>query len=146
MAMWQIYGASHASVAIQTRYAKLRDALPNWVRFGVVNYIDEDQDSANATGIFQPLVSKRKAFEYEREVRGILWANSKWPGEAEFIKSVEQPTGLLVPVKNLQQVLEQIRIHPDAPLWLQQVIAAATEKYECATPTSPSPLGRGPIW
>ncbi len=71
-AMWSLYLKSNDGVAVQSNVQRLIDSLshyPEEVWISKVSYLDYDRDYMPRVG---PLVSKRKSFEHERELRVLI--------------------------------------------------------------------------
>jgi hypothetical protein len=74
MAMWRLYGEQNKSIAIQSTYEKLHNAVTEYVTLGLVEYIDYEKDTMfEGKQYGAPIFFfKRKAFEFEHELRGIM--------------------------------------------------------------------------
>jgi hypothetical protein len=79
-AMWRLYLKSDEGLAIQTRYATLREAVTDeTISFmGVVRYIDYEKQWFQEGNVLTAFMHKRRSFEHEREVRIIV---PKWPAD-----------------------------------------------------------------
>ena len=76
-AMWRLYGATGAGIAIESTSERLeaatKDAAPHAVHIDPVRYMDFDQDPIDKGG-HRHLMGfiKRKSFEHERELRAVV--------------------------------------------------------------------------
>ena len=72
-AMWRLYGSAGGSVAIQTTYGKLADALPDEAYMGMVRYISYGLENwIDQSFVISPFMYKRREFEHEKEVRALI--------------------------------------------------------------------------
>jgi hypothetical protein len=99
LAMWRLY---ENAIAIQSTFARLVEAPANCpcdVRVGKVHYIvpGEDPFTSDRMDIFTPWLHKHRGFEYEQELRAIIWDTPEGV-ERELDGSVRAPvdTGALV--------------------------------------------------
>jgi hypothetical protein len=85
--MWKIYMPSGAGIAIRSDYGRLTNCFlePNVKDTPIytkkVKYIDYQRETINAQNILNPVIHKRKNFEYENEIRAYspLYPNNKIP-------------------------------------------------------------------
>lgn len=114
-AMWRLYsGGNNNSIAIQTTYQRLYDSIgrdPS-VSIGKINYKDYSHEFF---GINNAIWCKRKAFDYEKEVRAIVT-------EEKTTHGVEMPVDVNVLIENLY-------VSPYAPEWFYNVVKSVVEKY-----------------
>lgn len=82
-AMWKMYSTNvNNAIAIQTDFKKLKNELGVDVSINKVKYIEYSKQFANINDAF---LRKRKAFEYENEVRAIFHSIAKrGSGGAEY--------------------------------------------------------------
>ena len=73
-AMWKLYSKSNEAIAIQSTYTILKESLYDNedIFIGLVSYIDYDKEWLPEGNHFYPFVHKRKSFEHERELRGLI--------------------------------------------------------------------------
>jgi hypothetical protein len=143
MAMWKIYSNTEG-LAIQSTYKRLCKSFEGYtdtdVWNGKVKYIDYGNDPILLYNANQPFVYKRKAFEYERELRVAI---SKYPlqsivrPDANIHNWLTSPPvsideqlsdGLQVPV-NLGLLVERIVVSPSAQKWFLNLVKSTTVKY-----------------
>ncbi len=124
-AMWRLYTKSNAIIAIQTTYAKLRNALPASFHIGEVNYIDHKTYINDEKEGFFSIMCKRKSFEHERELRICFVDSYEFQQDSKDAQRflTGNNTRLLesVPV-DLQVLIESVRVAPGEPAWLVELI------------------------
>lgn len=133
MIMWEIYGKSENSVAIKTNSSKLKNSfnLESVMRFSLlvalddVEYIDFDS-IPSLQNSRQPFFFKRPHFDFEKEVR--LFITSK-----DHHSSENAPLGYKIPI-DLNILIEEVYIHPDAAQWFFDAINDLVKKYDLSVP------------
>lgn len=132
-AMWKLYTNSKESVAIRSTYNKLVESFPESVDAVAVQYIDyEDSSFAWPFGEHSSsmtLAYKRKSFEHENEVRFIVANN--WPlnGDGGFdVSKINPDKGMEMPI-DVNNVIEEILISPEAEDWIYEVVRAVVNKF-----------------
>ncbi len=117
-AMWRLYSTEpEYAVAIGTTAGRLAKSIESHVTVGRVRYIDYSRQYPHVS---YPHLFKRKAFEHEHEVRGIIIN--------ELCKR-DSVAGLSVGV-DLQQLILSVRVSPLAPDWFSDVVRDVTDRYE----------------
>ncbi len=183
MALWKIYGDAGA-VAIRSSYRRLRSALPcltddalssgqGDVKFnemgrpqvvqhldiGRIRYLDYDTAVVPNAYVWSSLLCKRIAFEYEKEVRIFVLADSAREMEVlnqermngnhdgdshSAIAKTMYPQGIEVPI-NLDNVIEAIYLSPLAKQEMMTVVLDACTKHGLSAElVRPSSLVRVP--
>lgn len=126
-AMWKLYLKSDEGIAIQSTYARLKGSMlgDENVHLGIIKYIDYDVDFIDETNAYHVLMSKRKSFEHEREVRALL---TRYPtGELGFnLLPEEQGVPIRVDIENL---IEKIYIAPSTPDWFANLVKSIIKRY-----------------
>lgn len=137
-AMWKIYSAPSAGVAIKTDFGSLADAFTSKVpvNIGSVHYIDYETDKIPDQSPDGPFLRKRYHFEHEREVRAIVV--SQLPLE-------EHDSGMSLPV-DLSTLVHEVVVSPLAQNWLAELVKSVATKYGLAAPVIASSLADGPSW
>ena len=145
-AMWKLYGTVAGSIAIQSTYQKLVDALPNDVYMGMVQYKDygSSEDWIPGGNIMYPLIHKRREFEYESEVRAFIWTINVL-SEHRLKKRDDKPPGINVDI-DIDKVVETIRVQPTTPGWARQAIEKLLKRYGWAIKAIPSQIDIEPIY
>ena len=75
-AMWRLYSARNAGVAVRSTFARLRDsfsATKDSVRLGTIKYVEDyDADIVQGAAFELPIVLKRQSFQHEAELRAVI--------------------------------------------------------------------------
>ena len=137
MALWKVYGGSEGSVAIRSSIGSLKEVFPEVLdtdqrslvlqTIRMVRYIDYRTTHPELNDLAAPLIYKRLAFSFEREVRVIrqeLLARPRpeTPGVAEWqIGSRHPELGLEIEV-DLNKLIHSIHLAPNSPPWVLSVI------------------------
>jgi hypothetical protein len=150
-AMWSLYSHENAGIAIQSTTKRLSDCFNDnnediiWI--GKVQYLDFSKDWMNEwNNLFQAFVTKRKSFEYEKEIRAVtclpddnvsrhLLANGATE-ENNVFSSRERtvnPKELTDKGKyvsaNLHVLVEKVYVAPYAEPWFEEVVESLLSKY-----------------
>lgn len=133
-AMWKIYAPHTLGVCVSLEYAALASALPNDLYIGLVNYADYDSDYIDTNNLFSPIMTKRRAFEHEREVR-IVHVDMQWGSS-----SVEGRTAAIEIGSRLE-----VHTHPYAPSWYFDVVKDVTARYTDKIEVMRSKLSNRPL-
>ena len=132
-AMWKIYSMNVSNaVAIQTTAEHLYLALnrSSYITIGKVKYIDYNKQYTPINGSFW---FKRKAFEYENEVRAVITS------------AKNQGNGIGIPV-DIDTLIDCIYISPYAPRWFENVVQSIVEKYSVSKPIRYSSMNELPFY
>jgi hypothetical protein len=124
-AMWGLYLTSREGVALQTTFAGLCDAFREArerVIIGQVRYVDFRTDRIPERPPFQALLHKDKSYEYEREVRALLWDGAVRGDRTRRRKGMDVPV-------DLDLVAERVVIAPSAPSWFPALVRSVAERY-----------------
>ncbi|MGE6721435.1 hypothetical protein ACQKGD_29595 [Peribacillus frigoritolerans] len=135
-AMWDLYLKNNEGIAIQTTFNSLSESFNETdeeIFIGKVNYIDFDKDWMPEGYVFYPFVHKRKSFEHEKEIRALL---SIFP-EPNLKSPFEFGANIKV---NLDLLIENIYIHPDAPRWFAETVKSVLKAYNVDKPVIHSNL------
>lgn len=120
-AMWKIYSRYAAGVAIVTTPEKMIKAFEKsgLIDWGCVEYFKEDQDVQPMDNLTKLCYSKRHQFHFENEVRLVTTPlpNDPFP-----------ESGMMIEV-DLQELIDQIYLSPNAPVWFKGVIENLNEVY-----------------
>ncbi len=145
-ALWRIYGPEGRTVAICTRYSKLRN-LPN-VKVGRVEYIDYDQAVIEQPVAEALAMLKRRSFDFEKEVRAIAKKRNqtffKDENDQPFVKyGVNTFAGLRVEV-DPQEFIEKIVVSPLAGDWFVDLIRELLRRFDLDIHVAKSELTQNP--
>ena len=133
MIMWEIYGQSENSIAIKTTPSKLKNSfnldnvMKDAIEVALDDVIYEDHDKAASEKCYrQPFFLKRPHFSFEQEVRLYF--------RARHTKSKsEAPYGYKITV-DLNQLIDEIYVHPDAEDWFFHAVKDLNKKYDIRAP------------
>lgn len=140
MVMWEIYGKSENSVAIKTNSSKLKNSfnLESVMKFSLevalddVEYLDFEK-IASLQDARQPFFIKRPHFSFEKEVR--LFIKPR-----EHHSNGNSPLGYKIPV-DLNVLIEEIYVQPDADQWFFEAIEDVVKKYSLSVPVARGECG-----
>ena len=129
-AMWQIYGTMAGTVAIQSTYQKLVNALPDDTFMGMVQYRDysSSDDGVPRHNQMYPFIHKRREFEHEKEARAFIWTSAS-NSQQRLTKANNQPQGIKVEI-DIAKVVDTIRVQPTTPAWARQAIEKLLKRYD----------------
>jgi hypothetical protein len=140
VAMWKIYGKA---VALQSTYRRLVKALkkcPCAIRIGEVSYIVPGKESFKTVGpetVFLPWLHKHRGFEYEREIRAVIWETGDMP--------VLDDGSVLAPV-DLFALIEAVYVSPTASSDVKEKVEKTNKAYAVVAPVFQSELARIPSY
>lgn len=145
-AMWILYSKTDEGIAVQSTYRKLKNSISNdeKIFLGLVNYIDYEIEWIDAGNLLSPFVNKRKSFEHEKEIRGVI---TKWPTEEnafDFSKETIKE-GIKLPV-DLERLIENIYVAPNAEAWFADLVRAVIQQYGYSFPVVHSRLDEKPVF
>lgn len=151
-AMWSLYSHENAGIAIQSTTRRLSECFKDnnediiWI--GKVQYLDFSEDWMNEwKNLFQAFVTKRKSFEYEKEIRAVtclpddnvsrhLLVNTATE-ESNAFSSRERtvnPKELTDKGKyvsaDLHMLVEKVYVAPYAEPWFEEVVESLLLKYD----------------
>ncbi len=142
-AMWKLYAGENKGVAIQSTFSRMVKAFekfPDNVYIGMIRYIDYRNETLKGKNIeiFEPVLTKRKSFEHEKELRAVIWETS------ESTKRTND--GSVLAGVDLEKLIENIYISPSSPDWHKDNIQVIVEKFGLAIPVLQSELDRQPLY
>lgn len=111
MAMWKIYAKEDKGIAVQSSFGRIVESMASVsdeVYMGLITYTDEPIPHPKGVegDLFMTCMTKRKCFEFERELRAFVWETS------ELTRT--KNGSALVPV-DLSKLIECIYISPTSP-------------------------------
>jgi hypothetical protein len=132
VAMWDLYVRTGEGIAVQSTIGRLQasfDASPFDIHMGEVRYIDYSQDPVDDSNVFTLLLSKRKSFEHERELR--VFCRPHWDSTAEepTVSVDEAPIGQNVRVE-LATLIEKIYVAPRTKSWFEDLVRTIGQIYD----------------
>ncbi len=131
-AMWKLYGLKGQGIAIRSSVKRLKDAIESAVdpiHIGRVRYEDYSTYEIPPGQPVSRLLTKRRSFQHENELRMIVVKHPPTPGLIGFVTP-----GINVPL-NLNRLIESIWLAPDADPWMQSLIQKIAVKYLSDPPT-----------
>ncbi len=146
-AMWAQYGPARGSVAIQSTYRKLREALGSRVHIGMVRYISTRGQSSPAIDPLWRFMYKRKSFEHERELRAVIanFAALARRNARRHKRRAEAPDWGVWRRADLNRLIDSVRIAPSSPSWLVDLARRITRTYGLRKPVRQSVLDQDPF-
>ena len=132
-AVWKLYAQGGSGIAIRSTVERLKASLrcDERVYIGAVSYLDYTNATFPSTDIFHACMSKRKSFEHERELRAVIFDQERFAGPSGTYPiplDKQKSFGILAAV-NLDQLMEEVRVHPAAPSHFQKSVQSLCEKY-----------------
>jgi hypothetical protein len=136
-AMWKLYCGAAGGVAMETTYEKLDASLPDGAFLGAVSYVDYEMDEmATAGNMLSPFMHKRPAFQYEHEVRAVLWPFNMKGTITEPVADLALdrfPSPVALPAVSIpwkaEEVLDAVHISPYAEEWYRDAVAAVVDRF-----------------
>lgn len=127
-AMWSLY-SKNSGIAIQTTVQQLIDAMREEeknIYIGEVGYYDYRKDYIfRINDLFSFVISKRKSFEHERELRCVF---SYYNYRDVYTNSKKYPSGVDINV-DLSFLIEKVYISPYAEPFLKDILEKVIKQY-----------------
>jgi hypothetical protein len=134
VAMWELYPHGDDGVAIQTTVGRLKECVSKEIRdisIAQVLYSDHEAQPSGEPGtvsVFAPLITKRRSYKHESEVRVILERIYERT-ENEFYKFLASTSGGEAISVDLRTLVTKIVVAPRYPAWgingLQNIVTVA---------------------
>jgi hypothetical protein len=150
VAMWRLYAGESDGVVIRSTFARLTDSLrmhagrKRPVYVGVVRYVDYDTEPISAGNLMTPWVHKRRAFEFEREIRAVI-QEIRFTPDNHLITDPFPERGRLVRV-HLDTLIEEVRVSPDSPPSSVDLAVSILRRWRLPKPVNPSALDAEPTF
>jgi hypothetical protein len=147
-AMWREYTAADGGVVIEStveRLVRAVDTFAGLAYVGKVTYIDFENGMIGRNSLFLPLLTKRKNFEHEREIRAFLLERGGPAafGVRDYVRGVRD--GIALPIR-LDDLAISIRVSPGSPAWFRTSIAGLLAQFGHTTiPVLSSALDAAPL-
>jgi hypothetical protein len=133
-ALWRIYMSGNEGIAIKTSLQNLKKQIESSslkIYLEKINYgfnrncfsIDYNKKTVLITPV-DTVITKRKSFEFEKEIRAIVSLENN----PELEPEVESHQGFMLPI-NLAEIIQEIYINPEAPNWYVDLIKSINTKY-----------------
>lgn len=124
--LWSRYSFMEGGVAIQSTYDKLVSSLqdtPHGVYVGKIKYMDWDTESTPTGNLMNPLVTKKKNYQDENELRAALvYLHHR------LVLKKQMSKGIRIPVK-LVELIDSICISPRSSNWHLNLVKSMLKKY-----------------
>jgi hypothetical protein len=150
-AMWKIYLSNNEGIAIQSTYQRLIESLASYndfdIHIGKIRYIDYEKEAIPKGNLLSPFMYKRKSFEYEDELRALIWTPEYGKNDLanpQFNKYADV-LGLYVTV-DIEHLVENIFVAPSAPSWILEVIRSIAKTLGVDKEVKQSNLASTPIY
>lgn len=142
-AMWKIYASDNKGIAIQSTFKRLVASIssfPDSVYIGKVRYIDYQEETfkSNWEEIFEPVMTKPKWFEYERELRAVVWETSK--------PTMRTSDGSVIVPVDLVQLIETVHLSAVLPSLIEDALISIPDKFGMCIPMRRSQLAHKPLY
>lgn len=136
MALWQLYGGTRSSIALTTKLDRLERLCLSWRRSAIlwkVKYVDHRKTSSYVIGRYTDVLQyKNLAYAYEDELRVLVPAQGEgWEDNA---------LGLRLPIADLNDLVRNIIIAPEASLEFKAAVEDLCRKYGVNAPVCWSAL------
>ena len=141
-AMWKLYAGENKGIAIQSTFSRMVKAFekfPDSVHIGKIRYINyQNETFKDEINIFEPILTKRKSFEHEKELRAVIWETSK--------ETPRTDDGSVLADVNLKELIENIYISPFSSDWYRDNVQVIDEKFGLKLPVLQSELDKKPVY
>ena len=161
VAMWKIYGAPGAGVAIISNGGRIETALSEneqSLHLGAVQYQDMNAFQIGTANVFDTITKKRKSYEYEHEVRLVYWhtgeshdalVNDEWNEETMRFDNLVEDTRPISPGVSLNcdidVLIDCVIVSPFAPPWYAAMIERLRDQVGCCFKVKPSSILKAPV-
>jgi hypothetical protein len=138
--MWKLYGGA---VAIRSSVQALSDSMAaasEKIYLATVKYIDEKTGEIPIHDGHLPLVHKRKAFDHESEVRGIVLQSLP-----EDLASSNAARGIFVPT-DIRTLVKEIYVSPNSTRVFLETVEGMAKQYGLECPIIRSSLADEPLF
>ncbi|KPK75783.1 MAG: hypothetical protein AMJ79_09745 [Phycisphaerae bacterium SM23_30] len=135
-AMWKIYAKYDKGIAIQSTYGSLCEELKNAKKnlpylhqINRVKYIDHFTElfrDGGAMWLFDGVLHKHKSFEYEKELRAVLYTSSSNIESHEWLNLQK---GIPIPLDNFSVFIKKVITSPYSQERFYKMLKSVSEKY-----------------
>lgn len=150
-ALWKLYLKSNEGIAIRSSFRRLKTSFNSAVDdiyIGTVRYLDYSSQTIPENNLFYPFLSKRKSFEYEHELRALLYSEPSMTKNADSKLIMEKPpfeNGKYVSV-DLRELIDKIYLAPTCSNWLKELVESIVKLYRIDVQIIRSSLDDSPIY
>lgn len=139
-AMWHLYAGSDDAIAIRTSFGKLRAALPDCIKIGLVKYADYNQQWISEQDPIHRFMYKRISFKHEAELRAIInLGDSKAPLNGKIID------GNYIVGLDLNRLITHVFVSPKSQDWYFELVRKVCTRYGLKAQLIRSSLYDGPV-
>ena len=164
--MWKSYVPESQGIALRSDFRSMQVALQSTDRpvfVGLVRYLDYETESVEMDNAFVPVLTKRREFEGERELRMVVLSVTEspnhthstsitlGPGQPPVDENGDEITSLPltfvegVPVAvDLARLIHEVRLAPSAGAWAVDAVKRVIAKYGLTCPVRASTLDDAP--
>lgn len=148
VAMWKLYAGNNKGIAIQAKIKGLIASLEDYkdleIFIGNVHYKDYFIEGMPEDFALEPFITKRKYFDYENELRAIIWGLQHGKTRQFYDTETREPLkGIQVPI-SLDALIDTIVVSPDVQDWETKLIEATLKRYGLDKPLKKSALSINP--
>lgn len=146
-AMWRLYLSSGEGIAIQSTFARLTASFcnaPEEVNVGLVKYLDYQTERIDPLKYFASVLTKRKSYEHERELRAVVSQSDPVPTGVD-LRDHKFPVGVAITV-NLATLIEAVYVAPTAAPWFAALTQTVLRRYGSVAPVHQSDLLAQPLF
>ena len=147
-AMWPLYVQGSEGIAIRSTFNHLVESMKQYEEFevfiGEINYMDYESEAIPPGQLLLPLMSKRKSFEHEKELRALIWTLQHGKNSHKDNKFAST-IGLSVRI-DLNKLIDEVYVSPEAPQWFLNLVKAILKRYEIDKPVIQSDLLSSPLY
>lgn len=148
-AMWETCLHSNEGVAIKSTFKRLKESftlhMQDDIYIGRVKYIDYSKDTIPAGNLFNPFLYKRKAFEYEKELRAVIQKFTPLEETVGKYNLFVDPKWFGIYVKtDLNVLIDKIVVSPSVPDWFIDLVVSIVNKYGLQKTVEQSELSKEP--
>ncbi len=145
-AMWKLYSSEKTGISVKTNWASLVDSLieidrelnTDEIILGRVQYVSAESELADKGSRDNAYLIKRKSFEHEREVRGIIRRDVKSRSEEKERTSTSR-LGVYCAV-DLDVLVQEVVVDPYAEQWFVELVRSVASRYRLKAPVRKSDL------
>ena len=139
-ALWRTY--ANRAVAIRSTVGKLKQAFAKNSTYneylGRVLYTDHDKGVIPIGNLFHHILWKRLGFEYEKELRAIIWELEDSAGKGA--RPFDDPRGQAIPI-DVNTLIESVHTTPfETGAWFNSTVSDLLRRYEYIFPCVKSGL------
>ena len=146
-AMW-LSTQTDKSVVIQSTYNKLCNYLLSTKyktkTIGLINYVDYEEDVIPENHYFSPFMHKRQEFDYEKEVRAIIYEPIIKNNEIQ-VRIQNEKKGLHIKT-SVSDLIDAVYTNPFADIWFTDLVRNVTKKYKYMFSVKQSSMSKPPFF